>query len=158
MWRDFWPLKSVQFNFRLTLESYSKISYTKSWNVFLSQMHDLFPTFHDRNRLWMKPQMINEPLKESAMMPSSESLSNISQSLRPGECIIRHVESSEVEDVSLLKNPYASEWFIIKLIFGVIKEWISSMTHTAPSGGEISRSQDTCTLLRIFCQLILTAR
>ena len=53
--------------------------------------------------------MIKDPLKESAMMPSSESLSNISQSLRPGECIIRHVESSEVEDVSLLKNPYASE-------------------------------------------------
>ena len=71
--------------------------------------------------------MIKDPLKESAMMPSSESLSNISQSLRPGECIIRHVESSEVEDVSLLKNPYASEWFIIKLILGVINEWISSL-------------------------------
>ena len=56
-----------------------------------------------------KPQMINEPLKESAMMPSSESLSNISQSLMPGECIVRHVESSAVEDVSLLRNPHASD-------------------------------------------------
>ena len=53
--------------------------------------------------------MINKSLKESAMMPSSESVSNISQSLMPGECIVRHVESSAVEDVSLLRNPHASD-------------------------------------------------
>ena len=42
------------------------------------------------------------------MMPL-ESLSDFSQSLIPGECIVRHVESSEIEDVSLLKNPCASD-------------------------------------------------
>ena len=72
-------------------------------------MYDLFPQRFYRNRFVIKPQIINEPFKETAMIPSSESLSNISQSLMPGECIVRHVESSAIEDVSLVKNPCASD-------------------------------------------------